>query len=516
MTNFPQGQIFHFDATEIRRIKMRNAASGAVKEQKSLSSESQIPEAPILKAVDDLIVPFKAAPAPVQVAPVPVEPQKASVLAIDAKQLESLLINFVVEQTGYPEEMVEMDADLEGDLGIDSIKKAQLIGELNEQFHFVDVSAPTDENMSLDDFPTLASIRDYLLSKMGGSTVAAKTEESKTDSKPEPQQPVAEPVKPEIKPAVSANISGPSKAELESLLINFVVEQTGYPEEMVEMDADLEGDLGIDSIKKAQLIGELNEQFHFVDVSAPTDENMSLDDFPTLASIRDYLLSKMGGSTVAAKTEESKTESKPEPQQPVAEPVKPEIKPAVSANISGPSKAELESLLINFVVEQTGYPEEMVEMDADLEGDLGIDSIKKAQLIGELNEQFHFVDVSAPTDENMSLDDFPTLASIRDYLLSKMGTTTAAKATEAAPESSKALALEKFLINFVVEQTGYPESMVSLDANLQNDLNIDSIKKAQLFGELFEQYDLIPLMDMSLEDFTTLRDILNACMKENN
>ena len=63
------------------------------------------------------------------------------------------MINFVVEQTGYPPEVVELDVDLEADLGIDSIKKAQLFGELAEYF---DVQ-PT-ENMTLDDFPTLRHV----------------------------------------------------------------------------------------------------------------------------------------------------------------------------------------------------------------------------------------------------------------------------------------------------------------------------------------------------------------------
>ena len=49
---------------------------------------------------------------------------------------------------------------------------------------------------------------------------------------------------------------------------------------------------------------------------------------------------------------------------------------------------ELEKFLVNFVVEQTGYPPEVVELDADLEADLGIDSIKKAQMFGELQEYF--------------------------------------------------------------------------------------------------------------------------------
>ncbi len=62
-------------------------------------------------------------------------------------------MQFVVDQTGYPPEIVKLDADLEADLGIDSIKKAQLFGELGE---FFDVSDP--ENLRLDEFPTLRHV----------------------------------------------------------------------------------------------------------------------------------------------------------------------------------------------------------------------------------------------------------------------------------------------------------------------------------------------------------------------
>ena len=58
--------------------------------------------------------------------------------------------------------------------------------------------------------------------------------------------------------------------------------------------------------------------------------------------------------------------------------------------------------------------------------------------------------------------------------------------------------LEKFLINFVVEQTGYPPEVVELDADLEADLGIDSIKKAQLFGELQEYFDVTPLANMTV------------------
>ena len=69
--------------------------------------------------------------------------------------------------------------------------------------------------------------------------------------------------------------------------------------------------------------------------------------------------------------------------------------------------------------------------------------------------------------------------------------------------------MEKFLINFVVEQTGYPPEVVELDADLEADLGIDSIKKAQLFGELSEYFDVQPTENMTLDDFPTLRHVMN-------
>ena len=246
------GMIFHFDATEARRAGMRSAACEMADVLKSPVEE---------KPESECVVPT----APVEV------PSK--------KELEASLINFVVEQTGYPEDMVEMDVDLEGDLGIDSIKKAQLLGELNETLHFVDLNVLTNTSMVLDDFPTLASIRDFILERIGSAPVSQSV-----------SLPAAVPVE-SVKTFVVSTLQ---KKELEASLINFVVEQTGYPEDMVEMDVDLEGDLGIDSIKKAQLLGELNETLHFVDLNVLTNTSMVLDDFPTLASIRDFILERVG------------------------------------------------------------------------------------------------------------------------------------------------------------------------------------------------------------------------------
>ncbi|WP_158977798.1 type I polyketide synthase, partial [Streptomyces roseus] len=83
------------------------------------------------------------APAPAAVAEVPVAEVPAAAPAapaapaasagVDPAVLEALL-EVVAEKTGYPVEMLEPGMDVEADLGIDSIKRVQIMGALQERF----------------------------------------------------------------------------------------------------------------------------------------------------------------------------------------------------------------------------------------------------------------------------------------------------------------------------------------------------------------------------------------------
>jgi acyl carrier protein len=556
----------HFDASARRKEKMRQQATASPKtaqpEAAAVAPPAAPPVAPVAPAQPTEPTAAKrngafahpAAASPAFPAATPSRNGSANSNGAAAmptgSELEKFLVEFVVEQTGYPEEMVELDADLEADLGIDSIKKAQLFGELAERFR-VDVQGA--DELSLDDFPTLRHVKSFLESAGSGTASATPTA-----PEPIPAAPAPSPVTPSVVTAAPAPTSAaqalndispsatsvPQGAELERFLIGFVVEQTGYPEEMVELDADLEGDLGIDSIKKAQLFGELAEQFT---IDMQYGDDLSLDDFPTLRHVMEFL----EGASRSSGTQSSGTPSAPPPvaaaPTPAATPAVETTTPVATAETrpaTNLNDAELEKFLIDFVVEQTGYPEEMIELDADLEGDLGIDSIKKAQLFGELAEQFT-IDMQSADD--LSLDDFPTLRHVMGFLqgnsqsapqspaASALGAakTTGVNAAESAqPTPSPSLSpaipsvsqpstppsgaamndaeLEEFLVNFVVEQTGYPPEMVEMDADLESDLGIDSIKKAQLFGELAEQFEVNvqSVEDLSLDDFPTLRHVM--------
>jgi acyl carrier protein len=430
-------RIVHFDATARRKEKMRQRATAVPKTASPKTPQSEatavaptaappVAQSQTTNAVEPAAAKRNGAfahPAAASPAALPATTPSSNGSANGngaaamptGPELEKFLVEFVVEQTGYPEEMVELDADLEADLGIDSIKKAQLFGELAERFH---VNVQGTDELSLDDFATLRHVKSFLES--AGSNTAAETppapETTPVAATPSPvaaapAQTAAAPaaIEPVSDEVTSTATSVPQGAELERFLIGFVVEQTGYPEEMVELDADLEADLGIDSIKKAQLFGELAEQFT---IDMQSGDDLSLDDFLTLRHVMEFL---QGNSQAAPQSlAETPADSMQTTPSPSLSPAIPSVsQPSTPSAGAAMNDAELEEFLVNFVVEQTGYPPEMVEMDADLESDLGIDSIKKAQLFGELAEQF---EVNVQSAEDLSLDDFTTLRHVMKFL----------------------------------------------------------------------------------------------------
>ena len=50
--------------------------------------------------------------------------------AISVETLTQSLLEIVSEKTGYPTEMLEMNMDMEADLGIDSIKRVEILGAM--------------------------------------------------------------------------------------------------------------------------------------------------------------------------------------------------------------------------------------------------------------------------------------------------------------------------------------------------------------------------------------------------
>ena len=55
-----------------------------------------------------------------------VVPSNTISAAVDAAAIEKHVLSVVSEKTGYPPEMLDLELDLEADLGVDTVKQAEL------------------------------------------------------------------------------------------------------------------------------------------------------------------------------------------------------------------------------------------------------------------------------------------------------------------------------------------------------------------------------------------------------
>ncbi len=121
--------------------------------------------------------PAPAAPAPATTAPVvpdPVAPTSAttspvvpdsspgSVLSSDG--LMALLLSVVSDKTGYPPEMLTMGMELEGDLGIDSIKRVEILSAMQDEVP----ELPEVDTAVMAELVTLGQIVDYMFGEISG------------------------------------------------------------------------------------------------------------------------------------------------------------------------------------------------------------------------------------------------------------------------------------------------------------------------------------------------------------
>ncbi|MEE8357713.1 MAG: phosphopantetheine-binding protein [Anaerolineales bacterium] len=183
-----------------------------------------------------------------------VEQAPGSIISTD--MLSEALLKIVGEKTGYPPEMLELGMDLEADLGIDSIKRVEILGALEEEFP----SLPPADTEVLAQTRTLLEIVEYMNNEAGQNFEP----EAVVDQESSPQPIAYEPEQLEFKVEEIQSDSPSGNAHslefLTEVLLEIVAEKTGYPVEMLESDMDMEADLGIDSIKRVEILGAMEEQ----------------------------------------------------------------------------------------------------------------------------------------------------------------------------------------------------------------------------------------------------------------
>ena len=101
--------------------------------------------------------------------------------------------------------------------------------------------------------------------------------------------------------------------------------------------------------------------------------------------------------------------------------------------------------------------------------------------------------------------------SDRSHVTSRSKNSVLSAPTQTRESAGTAAQFQKDLLRTVSELTGYPEEMLDLDANLEADLGVDSIKRVEIFSQLEEHH---PLLETHEED-TVLEELagLNSLRK---
>jgi acyl transferase domain-containing protein/phosphopantetheinyl transferase (holo-ACP synthase) len=123
------------------------------------------------------IEPVFVPPAPPPPELPPVEPVAASVAAASGRVPESeitaALLAIVSERTGYPTEMLGLDLDMEADLGIDSIKRVEILSALQQSDGAVHSLGGESAMEEVARLKTLRQVIDFILGASGTPALAA-------------------------------------------------------------------------------------------------------------------------------------------------------------------------------------------------------------------------------------------------------------------------------------------------------------------------------------------------------
>ena len=483
-------------------------------------------------------IPAAAAPPTVTAAPT-LTPAATAPTADSSAVLDNLL-KLIADKTGYETSELEIDFELEADLGIDTVKQAEIFSDLSEQY-----GLERNDDFRLADYPTIEALAGYVASQTGQSSTPTVTKPAPTPAEPTPAPALAQALTSPAPTTTPASTSGVSYDEMLSSLLGIISAKTGYDTAELELDFELEADLGIDTVKQAEIFSDISEQYGLAQ-----DDDFRLADYPTIETLAKYL------------TERVNQGDGPKPPAPTAAPVPapaPVVEtssaavapqsastPAVSTPPAAPrpsaaqtggevSYDEMLTSLLTIVSDKTGYDVDELEVDFELEADLGIDTVKQAEIFSEISEKY-----GLPRDDDFRLADYPTIETLAKYLTEQVasgaarprpapltplgadlpgGEPAAPVAPVAQSAVKEAASYEDTLADLlavVAEKTGYDQEELEIDFELEADLGIDTVKQAEIFSDLQTKYALERDDDFRLADYPTIETLAKYLTERRN
>ena len=284
-----------------------------------------------------------------------------------------------------------------------------------------------------------------------------------------------------------------SKVEISKVVKSFITDKTGYPEELLEDEADLEADLGIDSVKQSEIMAKVRTEFKLSDI---VDSEESVPH--TISDIVTYIANGLSNAT----SDQSEVNTDTTTDEPL-------------------SKVEISKVVKSFITDKTGYPEELLEDEADLEADLGIDSVKQSEIMAKVRTEFKLSDI-VDSEEGLP----HTISDIVSYIKSNQSNTVPLL------NSSIPISTDKSIVNIqpdeFYEMSRYSASTIDMAINDEasyplenrNILLIGDSKDGELsklmLERLSESNNKVALISPLEFDFSNSEDIKNVFQERVN
>lgn len=252
-----------------------------------------------------------------------------------------------------------------------------------------------------------------------------------------------------------------NKENINEKIKRVIAEETGYPEEILEENADFEADLGIDSVKLSEILSKLSKKFK-INLEGKTNKKFN--------TIRDIIACLPNESEFTLDKEVD--------------------------------KVDVEDKIRTVIEKLTGYPKDVLENNARFEADLGIDLDKKKEIFNQVASLYGL--------DNQNFDSANTIQE----LASSIKNLPVEKSINQEQSGNKEQISEDKVKQIIAEETGYPVEILNSDADLEADLGIDSVKKGEILGKLSSKFDDQIVEKENFEGIETIQDIITFFQKK--
>ncbi|MGB8214245.1 MAG: beta-ketoacyl synthase N-terminal-like domain-containing protein [Anaerolineales bacterium] len=194
----------------------------------------------------------------------------ATLPPINLEILTKSLLEIISEKTGYPTEMLEMGMDMESDLGIDSIKRVEILGAMQARYP----ELPKANTAVLAALRTIGQV----VNQMMASAPSAQVSNPGSERVEESASPKSDPI---------PQSTGNGVETFTRALQEIISKETGFSIEMIGPGLDLGTDLGIDPVKWADIMVGIQARFP----EFPKAGLSKLAELRSLSEMGDYLAS---------------------------------------------------------------------------------------------------------------------------------------------------------------------------------------------------------------------------------